>query len=528
MSYLHGISDYGDSVDDEWLIVYLLWELTKSHPDLWVRVADSDGEFLLIEAASALPGWLSPDMDRNRVWIHGGNLYIIPFSKNEGKSPPHQPDSISLSQAVEFLKYQHDALFRSPSIESEAFYRLQRYPAYIAESAHHAMLTIPRKLAHILHQFPQLVAPAVEAFYLRDPISLTPILSSSPNLRLPPEDLVTTSVRFSRLLFAQLKSQRFDPPPRWLETLRATSALDGSQSRLETGMKLTCGFELLCNSANGLACNRKPNLLVAAAIEAVDSCNKQGLPTDEDMKLWRGCCRDDDETWMHIEYDDLEQELDGRRHARQTGSGFGDHQTGADLRKIVSRFEAFLRDDNAGADGAELRETDGDDSNSASSSDTESWHGEGGDVDFDEEAFIRTVRQSMMPLDPSGMSQRQEMEPERSGFIDEAEDIGLVSSQIEAELRQHAALELGAVTKPPLALEKHEADGEASESQEHMDSTSAKTEEDSENEADIDLNLAQNLLESFKSQAGLPGPTGNLLGLMGFRLPRDEDGGRGD
>jgi hypothetical protein len=48
-------------------------------------------------------------------------------------------------------------------------------------------------------------------------------------------------------------------------------------------------------------------------------------------------------------------------------------------------------------------------------------------------------------------------------------------------------------------------------------------EESSDEEVDIDYNLAKNLLESFKSQAGMAGPAGNLLGMMGMQLPRDED-----
>ncbi len=40
---------------------------------------------------------------------------------------------------------------------------------------------------------------------------------------------------------------------------------------------------------------------------------------------------------------------------------------------------------------------------------------------------------------------------------------------------------------------------------------------------DLDYNLVKNLLESFKGQAGTAGPAGNMLGLMGLSLPRDED-----
>jgi hypothetical protein len=65
--YLRGLTNYGDSVEDEWLIVYILKELSKRFPELWVKVVDTDGEFLLIEAAHALPRWLNPEIADNRV-----------------------------------------------------------------------------------------------------------------------------------------------------------------------------------------------------------------------------------------------------------------------------------------------------------------------------------------------------------------------------------------------------------------------------------------------------------------------------
>lgn len=64
---LRGRTNYGDSVADEWLIVYLLRELSKKFPDAWTRVYDTDGEFLLIEAANTLPKWLNPEVAENRV-----------------------------------------------------------------------------------------------------------------------------------------------------------------------------------------------------------------------------------------------------------------------------------------------------------------------------------------------------------------------------------------------------------------------------------------------------------------------------
>jgi len=51
---LWGRTAYGDNVEDEWFITWLLLQLTRQLK-VSARIWDSDGEFLLIEAAYALP-----------------------------------------------------------------------------------------------------------------------------------------------------------------------------------------------------------------------------------------------------------------------------------------------------------------------------------------------------------------------------------------------------------------------------------------------------------------------------------------
>lgn len=59
---LWGRTFFGDNVDDEWLVVWLLRELTRQHANISARVWDGDGELLLIEAAYALPECDSPHL----------------------------------------------------------------------------------------------------------------------------------------------------------------------------------------------------------------------------------------------------------------------------------------------------------------------------------------------------------------------------------------------------------------------------------------------------------------------------------
>ncbi len=73
VSVLRGRTNFGDSIEDEWVIVYLLLELSKRFPqDLWIRMVDNDGEFLLIEGIGAMIAALDgPEVGANKVRIDG-------------------------------------------------------------------------------------------------------------------------------------------------------------------------------------------------------------------------------------------------------------------------------------------------------------------------------------------------------------------------------------------------------------------------------------------------------------------------
>lgn len=535
--FLHGTTDYGDAIEDEWLIVYILCELTKGHPDLWLRVGDSDGEFLLVEAANVLPRWLSPEIDRYRVWIHLGKIFLIPLSL-KGRDESEQ---LSLLQAVTFLRSNTDSLVHLPAIDSEAFHRLKKYPDQVSNSIHHALVTIPRAVAYILHALPKTIAPAVEHFYLRDANSLKPILSSSASLQFPPEDLVTVSVRFSKTLFAQLKSQRFDTPPRWEALLRKNTNVEQLSKEdqkkfehLETGMKLTCGFEML--AVNAESSKSRVVREMAIMLEDLQEDGSSSLPSDEDIKLWENAGRDDDDSWLDINYEDFERELEGKQaHASSSkaASGFGEAQTQENLRKIVSRFEAFLNDDAAGLDGAELDRMDVDDDDEDDEEDQDE------EVSFDEEAFSNMMKEMMgiaiaNPKEGGKARKVEAAEDRTDSDAEEDRDIQELASRMEAELKEYGTLQLDPPTteRAIKSKESTEQEKEKSKSKQKQkqplqgeSSHAADSTDDEDGEVDIDYNLAKNLLESFKSQGGMAGPAGNLMGLMGFQLPRDEDSG---
>lgn len=520
--YLHGSSYFGDAIEDEWLIVYLLRELSKTSSDLWIRVFDSDGEFLLVEAANVLPPWLNPEIDTNRVWINQGSLHLIALQDKADKTP------LALDQAVEHIRGDPELLVQSSLVEAEAFYRLEKYPEQIQNAMHHSMTTIPRKLAYILHEKPAAIAPAVEAFYLRDPVSMKSLLSTSGTLSFPPDDLVILSVKYTKVLFAQLKSQKFTPSPAWTGIMQKAESETGSAGvtkenldRLEMGMKLTCGFEML--ASNATTRNNRIAREVAILLEDLDEDGDQALPSDADIESWPGAKQDDDESWMDINYGEFEKTLDGKGDTQkgETG-GFGDASAQADLQKMVARFESFLNDETAGFEGAELDDMDEDED----LSDYEDSEDEDKDVSFDEEQFANMMREMMgMPVEESTRSKQPYRDVGNKGQVEEAdeqedEEITQLATQMKAELESHGALQLDPMPRKLKALKQKIAMDDKGKGIQYDDEPE---ESDDEEEVDIDYNLAKNLLESFKSQGGTAGPVGNMLGMFGMQLPRDEE-----
>ena len=429
----------------------------------------------------------------------------------------------------------------STSIQEEAFYRLRNYPKQIMENIHHAMVIIPRNAALLLHQKPSYISRAIEAFYLRDPISLKPLQTGAPgDLTFPPLDLVTVGIAIPRVGYAQLKSQDFPTPKSWIPSLPPDT--DGKAfARAQTGMKIACGMEMLVSD---------PQNQDKAAVREIKMVlddirtGDEPLPSDEDISTWDK--REDDEKWLDISFEDLEGELAGRKKARDQPGNFGDQAAQENLQRIVAQFERFLNDDSAGPDGAGLfNESDSgdddEDEESLNSDDDIDEEGEDKDVSFSDQQLSNMMREmmGMPPADTASANQiatggevpqplmnhsrieELNSDGEEDSLEDlKAEDIESLSRQIESELKESGALNLDSAPRTVKATigsskgkakEKSKAHTERSQDEEDMEGN------------DIDINLARNLLQSLKSQAGKAGPGGNLLGMMGMGMPRDED-----
>lgn len=236
--HLYGVTHYGDNIEDEWFIVYLLKEITKEYPELIARVIDSDGEFLLIEAAECLPNWANPDNCDQRVYISDGDVHIIPLiSVNSRKS-------ITVSQALEQITKFPTATIATQEVNSAISSRLHGYPDKIKDNLHCCHAYLPVGVAYLLKHQPSLIAPAVIAFCHRDMLDVKACQTMK---NFPPKEIVKRTVTMTKCLYAMLIKQKFIPEKRTGWDLVETTDL--RHKAQITGIRIACGFEILVSQA---------------------------------------------------------------------------------------------------------------------------------------------------------------------------------------------------------------------------------------------------------------------------------------
>ncbi|KAI6153350.1 SGT1 protein-domain-containing protein [Pisolithus tinctorius] len=254
---LEGRMRIGDCVDDEWCVVWLLKEIS-SRWDVVISVNDSDGDFLLIEAADFLPGWVNPSNALNRVWIYSGRLHLVPLSHvsvpNKSRRHPvatqqkelsagledSDEDYIAIDDALRLVRDACICTLAPKEVEDAVWKRISGYPSAAERHLHTTKAYLPVDVARALSVDRSLVQKAVETFYARDAIQLR---AAHRMARFPPSPNVLRNVRMTRTAFAQLMGQKFHPP-RIFGQFEEREDTNAWRWR-DIGMKLACGFEML-------------------------------------------------------------------------------------------------------------------------------------------------------------------------------------------------------------------------------------------------------------------------------------------
>ncbi|XP_073935241.1 protein ecdysoneless homolog [Castor canadensis] len=563
-AHIYGITKFGDSIEDEWFIVYVVKQITKDFPELVARVEDNDGEFLLIEAADFLPKWLGPDNSANRVFFHHGELCIIPALRKRGAAPWSSPTPPTLPQALSIISAHPEEVLASESIRAVVNRRIRGYPEKIQASLHRAHCFLPAGIVAVLKQRPRLVAAAVQAFYLRDPIDLRACRIFKTFL---PETRMMTLVTFTKCLYAQLVQQRFVPDRRSGYRLPPPSH---PQYRAHVlGMKLAHGFEILCSKCSPHFSNSKKSLMTTSPLWAsfLESLKKndyfKGLiegsaqyqerlemaknyfqlsvnrpesllsmsPGEEILTILQTTPFDleelkkedanlppeDDDQWLDLSLDQLDQLLHEAAGKKESQPISKEEEQNYDLTQVSDSMKAFISKVSTHK-GAELPREPSE-----------------APITFDADSFLNYFDKILGPKPQE--SDSDDLGEEDFEYLDSDDDLDLGTQDNSEEASLKGAL--GNLKSYMAQMDQelaHTTIGKSFSTQKQVNKKppSQTTNNNSEEEdygagdsvmtpVDVDLNLVSNILESYSSQAGLPGPASNLLQSMGVQLPDNTD-----
>lgn len=436
-----------------------------------------------------------------------------------------------------------------------------------AENLHTARVVAPAPVAKVLAEEPCLVARAVEGFYDRDVDTMKHAARMTRFLRGPAGDgveMVRTSVRLTRAMYAQLMQQSFqaprgypmprreEGPDRWVEA--------------ELGMKIACGFEMMYqerrheveegkgstwevyrNSLEAAGCFEgllpgskeykrvmedamqyyktssllsRTREILSAPVHRIDEILAMPYSAEDFQGI--NLPPSDDDSWLCNGEDELNAEL----HERQ---------------KEVEEYEALKK------------RTKGQKQNVSSSSSSQPSEFNLGEITESMQDFVRKMSSFEGAEVPSNREEMESVDLDVNQFFKAMESVLGKASQEKAgndtetdrkssssdmdfddsDYENDSAEEAGDKDMDDSFMETYsdalnqELSNTSiketfSRAPHHTNDEGPSNVADSDGEmapVDVDLNLVESFLNSYSSQQGLPGPASNLLGLMGVKVP---------
>ncbi|KAK0603902.1 hypothetical protein LWI29_009917 [Acer saccharum] len=565
LPHLHGKLRFGDNLEDEWFTVFLLFDISRAFPNLSIRVWDSDGEFLLIEAAFHLPRWLKPENSDNRMFIRRGHVHIIPR-----KSLPNP----SLADSLNFLINRDEESLAGEAVQNAIKSRIEEYPLRAKRNMHNVRVRVPVLVAQVLKHEPCLISLAVEGFYDRDidtmkyAAKMERFLSKGKG-----EELVLVNVKMSRAMYAQLMQQTFQAPKCYPMPSRSGDVAGYVEAEL--GMKIACGFEMTYwqrkkegEEGKGSTWSKylesleksgyfeglipgskeykrlmenaedyygKSNLFVktsemmSAPVKCIDEI--LALPHSADDFSAQEVPPSDDDSWLYSGEEELNSALQERQNELELynlkqknkqkpkesqdngGPSTSTNVDDFDLGDIAKTMQAFVHKVSSykGAEVPENRDLE--------------------EVDLDVDRFIQDMESVMRHQGYENTSKDVDSEEGSSSDMeyDESEDGSDIVGENDGEdtfMHSYADALNNELKNTTLKKSFVRANEESSKKIEGASNATDLDMDEDFTPVDVDVNLVKNLLDSFSYQEGLPGPTSNLLGLMGVKLPQDANKGK--
>jgi hypothetical protein len=272
--FLQGCTIYADCIDDEWFVVYLLHKISLHFPDVYIRIGDRDGEFLLIEAADVLPRWIQPENAANRVWIRAGYVHLLSGdglgTSADGEGIDHtaarsvmmgtagaEAGAAAAGAAVsgtEAASAGSDrkgcSVYKDVAVSNSIVQRIAVFPEQHLACQHTADVILPRKCAAVLAKYPSILSTAVSTLCDGEEATKKDMADMS---CVGASDFVSISVVFTRIQYAQLMFQNLEPPPLLrLAEKRMDFKDKNTVKAFDVGMRLACGTEAVYHKARRL------------------------------------------------------------------------------------------------------------------------------------------------------------------------------------------------------------------------------------------------------------------------------------
>ncbi|CAM9826608.1 unnamed protein product [Ascophyllum nodosum] len=262
--HLYGDQVIGDSISDEWFVCFLLFSITSTFDGLTARITDNDGEFLLIEAATAIPPLLSPANSDHRVWIRSGEVHLVMpgCMVNRARTPRTLGSgSILLPEGLSAVREGDGCTVADEGVQRLIRRRVEVYPDKAQAEMHRVRCFLPVKAALVFQDSPGLVAAAVHAYCSGDPVNkrhgvrMSRLLSASihPSLGSKADraegagsQFIEMRITFTRHLYAQLHHAAAVPskafPQGWGPSGNTLSPAYRAKAA-QLGKKLSMGLE---------------------------------------------------------------------------------------------------------------------------------------------------------------------------------------------------------------------------------------------------------------------------------------------
>uniref|UniRef100_A0A2I2YIW6 Ecdysoneless cell cycle regulator n=1 Tax=Gorilla gorilla gorilla TaxID=9595 RepID=A0A2I2YIW6_GORGO len=519
-AHMFGVTKFGDNIEDEWFIVYVIKQITKEFPELVARIEDNDGEFLLIEAADFLPKWLDPDNSTNRVFFRHGELCIIPAPRKSGAESwlPTTPPTIP--QALNIITAHSEKILASESIRAAVNRRIRGYPEKIQASLHRAHCFLPAGIVAVLKQRPRLVAAAVQAFYLRDPIDLRACRVFKTFL---PETRIMTSAHGFEILcskcsphFSDCKKSLVTASPLWASFLESLKKNDYFKGLIEGSAQYRERLEMAENYFQLSVDWPESSLAMSPGEEILTLLQTTPFDIEDLKKEAANLPPEDDDQWLDLSPDQLDQllqEAAGKKESESVSKE--EKEQNYDLTQVSESMKAFISKVSTHK-GAELPREPSE-----------------APITFDADSFLNYFDKILGPR--PNESDSDDLDDEDFECLDSDDDLDFETHEPGEEASLKGTLDNLKSYMAQMDQElAHTCISKSFTTRNHVEPVSQTTDNNSDEEdsgtgesvmapVDVDLNLVSNILESYSSQAGLAGPASNLLQSMGVQLPDNTD-----